>query len=781
MIRNKYYTNIIILTLFVFFSFGHGLAQSVHNRSEGLHFTSLPTRWDESVPLGNGMLGSLVYKKNGMLRLALDRADLWDLRPVKGFDSPHFSYQWIYKHVLNKNYDPVHQLVDYPYDHDAAPTKIPGGALDLPIAGLGKIRSVDLDIVTATCYIQWVNGTTATFFISAVSPIGFFRFENLPAGYNFSLQLKSPPYQTTEQDKSGNAVVGGQDLVRLGYPKGNIEQTGHLIHYHQQGWGNFSYDIAVSWKEKTQHSMEGTWSITSKGSPYSSHVSANDVVLSALKESFDRVWKEHKTWWSAYWKQSSVQLPDPVLMHQYDMDMYLFASASRKGSPPITLQAVWTADNGELPPWKGDFHNDLNTQLSYWPGYSSNHLKESSVFTDWLWKNKPTFLAYTRQFFKDKGLNVPGVCTLTGEPMGGWGQYSLSPTIACWLSQYFYWQWIYSGDKQFLKNRAYPWLKAVATHIESIAIMDKSNHWKLPISSSPEFFDNTLKAWFFQTSNYDLSLIRWLLKSTIEMSDILNLQDEATHWKNFLSGWPSLAINDKDSTLLVAPEIPYSFSHRHFSHLMSIYPLRLIDWYHGKKDQQIIDASLEELKKYGTSGWVGFSYPWEACLKAMAQDGNGAAKALTIFATAFCSPNSFNLNGDQSGKGYSGFTYRPFTLEANFAFAQGVQLMLSQQHEGVNYIFPAIPETWLNVSFQKLRAPGAFLISAKKGNGKITDLQVTALNGGQIKIENPFLHQKVQVKGTKLPPDAFDQDVLVISLSPGQNINISNDQTSNLR
>ena len=142
------------------------------------------------------------------------------------------------------------------------------------------------------------------------------------------------------------------------------------------------------------------------------------------------------------------------------MDMYLFASASRKGAPPISLQAVWTADNGSFPPWRGDFHNDLNTQLSYWPGYASNHLEESSVFTDWLWRIKPAAKKYTQHLFKDSGLNVPGVGTLVGRPMGRWAQYSFSPTVSCWLAQNFYWQWIYSGDINFLKQYAYPWVQA---------------------------------------------------------------------------------------------------------------------------------------------------------------------------------------------------------------------------------------------------------------------------------------------------------------------------------
>ena len=111
MIKNKAFINIIILLLSVFFFSGHVFAQSVHNTSKGLHFTSLPTRWDEAIPLGNGMMGALIYEKEGNLRIALDRADLWDLRPIKSYSDPNFSYQWIYKQVLKQDYAPVEAVL----------------------------------------------------------------------------------------------------------------------------------------------------------------------------------------------------------------------------------------------------------------------------------------------------------------------------------------------------------------------------------------------------------------------------------------------------------------------------------------------------------------------------------------------------------------------------------------------------------------------------------------------------------------------------------------------
>ena len=68
-----------------------------------LSFSVLSDRWDEAIPLGNGMLGALVWHKDGKLRISLDRADLWDLRPVKEFDHPEFCYQWVYQQVLKKD------------------------------------------------------------------------------------------------------------------------------------------------------------------------------------------------------------------------------------------------------------------------------------------------------------------------------------------------------------------------------------------------------------------------------------------------------------------------------------------------------------------------------------------------------------------------------------------------------------------------------------------------------------------------------------------------------
>ncbi|GEM_PF-5935514 len=95
-------------------------------------------------------------------------------------------------------------------------------------------------------------------------------------------------------------------------------------------------------------------------------------------------------------------------------------------------------------------------------------------------------------------------------------------------------------------------------------------------------------------------------------------------------------------------------------------------------------ASLAELERLGTSMWTGYSFSWLGNLEARAKDGEKAERALEIISTAFTLRNSFHCNGDQSGKGYSKFKYRPFTLEGNFAAAAGSGSSRRQS-------FPAVP------------------------------------------------------------------------------------------
>jgi len=338
--------------------------------------------------------------------------------------------------------------------------------------------------------------------------------------------------------------------------------------------------------------------------------------------------------------------------------------------------------------------------------------------------------------------------------MGGWIQYSFGPTVSAWLAQHFYLHWKYSQDITFLRERAYPWMKEVAIFLDQVAEQDQNGSRKLPLSSSPEIFDNRREAWFEETTNYDLSLIRFTYRAAGEMALVLGLEEEARQWNKILSQWPDMAVDQK-SGLMFAPGFPYKESHRHFSHLMAFHPLGMIDISQGPEQAEIIYNTLRNMEEQGPDHWTGYSYSWMGNLYARALEGDNAAEALKDFATCFTLPSSFHVNGDQSGTGKSKFTYRPFTLEGNFAFASGIHEMLLQSHTGIVRIFPAIPESWKDVSFRTLRTEGAFLISATRENGSCSRVEIRAEKGGTLHLSDPF-------------GDKSDGKVLEITMEKGE-------------
>lgn len=382
-----------------------------------LHFDSLAKTWDEGIPLGNGMVGALIWQNGNSLRLSLDRADLWDMRPMKGLHRPEFSYKWVEQQVQKKAYEIVQNYFDKPYDEEPAPSKIPGGALEFDIQNWGTVTSVQLSLKEALAQVQWENGLSLTTFVHATQPIGWFRLENYRQ--HFMPQLIPPKYQgEVEQLEAG--PVAGDDLARLGYKQGSVTRQGNAITYQQEGWGGFRYEISVQWQRVDSSIIEGVWSISSHYPDKKLNPAASSVIGQTMQRGYEADLKSHLSWWEKFWNQSAIQLPDSLLEKQWYLEQYKFGAAARQGVPPISLQAVWTADNGRIPPWKGDYHHDLNTQLSYWPCYSSNHLEEGLGYFDHLDENKANYKRYTKVYFGTDGLAVPGVTTLDGTEMGGW-------------------------------------------------------------------------------------------------------------------------------------------------------------------------------------------------------------------------------------------------------------------------------------------------------------------------------------------------------------------------
>lgn len=670
--------------------------------------------WDEAVPLGNGLTGGLLWGDGRVIRLSLDRGDLWDNRTPDTYREAGWTYANMQALVKAKNQAELVRLFDDPFEHVKYPTKLPGARLELTLDEGRTLREFSLDLRRAVGRATFDTGALDVVF-SANAPVTVMRLRG---------------------SRAAAKLVAPAGLAELGYSPAQQGEGAGEAWLSQDAALGFRYAVAVVWQARGADT-EFALAIETGRTDADVRAAAMTRARAALARGYDALVTPHVEWWRQFWARSSVTVPDAAIQQHYNLVRYFYGAASRRGAPPMPLQGVWTADAGKLPPWKGDFHFDLNVQLTYWPYLAAGHFDEGASLLDFLWNLVPRHRAFATSFYGTGGIVLPGVMGLDGQPLAGWGQYSLSPVQGAWMAQAFEQHWRYTGDRTFLAERAYPYTSMIAEGILGLMKPDAAGHLALPLSSSPEIHDNSLKAWLTPMSNYDLALTRWLLGALGSMARELNRPTDAKRWDETLARMAPLAVDDVQ-VLRVSPDESLTASHRHFSHLMAIHPLGTLNVEGPARGRDVVNASLDHLASLGTKQWVGYSFSWAACLEARAARGERALAYLSTFVKAFILRNGFHVNGDQTKSGLSNFTYRPFTLEGNFAAMQAVHEMLLQSWGGTVRVFPAMPAGWADAIFERLRAEGGYEVTATRSGGETTNVVITATQPGTLRLRNPF-------------------------------------------
>jgi alpha-L-fucosidase 2 len=701
-------------------------------------------RWDEAIPLGNGLIGALLWGDSSNIQISLDRGDCWDLRSPPEYKRSDFNWKNLKQLVAEKDLEAIRTRYSYPYLKCPYPTKLRIGRIGLHLSKIYKANAFNLDIFNALGAVNFDKGIIESF-IDAKSPVGMIRLRGIEGIF----KLYPPPYGE-KQDAKEDKFSGGH-VSLLGYPasvSGGLESMQWFVQECAEG---FKYAVVIGQSKCNTGDCDVAFTIASTNDGTDPLLIGQKRVSEALTNGFAAMFEEHKLWWHTFWSKSEIDIPDKSIEQHYYLVQYYYGAASRRGMPAMPLQGLWTADENILPPWKGDYHHDLNTQMSYWAYLTANHLDEGACFLDFLWDRFDVAKTFANEFYGTTGACYPSVMGFDGQPLGGWPQYSLSPTNNAWLAHQFYLHWRYTLDTEFLRQRAYPMCMSIAQCLVGLLEPDVHGKLKLPLSTSPEIHDDQLAAWVIPNSNYDLALMRWLLKAVAEMADTLGFGADAAWSNDIYDKLDDLAIDDisfdgstRPGSLKIAPDESLTVSHRHFSHIMAIYPLGTLHIENTDYDNAVIDASLRHLDMLGTGLWVGFSFTWMACIAARCGKPERALMMLQLFLKAFVSRNGFHLNGDYKNLGISSWNYRPFTLEANFAAAQAVHEMLLQSWNGTVRIFPAMPEDWLDASFENLRAEGAFLISAKRRAGNTIWIHVVAERDGVLRLRNPFKTANVE-------------------------------------
>jgi len=392
----------------------------------------------DAIPLGNGLSGGLLWGSGTNVYLSLDRGDLWDSRPHPSYTNAAFTYGTVVEMAqgkrtdeLNKKYARVSNI----------PAKVPGARLVIDLPGGVSVDGFSLDLRRAFGSANLKGASAIECFFSDTEPVAMVKIPGARPAFKL---VGNPCFK--KELRSEDAEVS------------NTADSSSLV---QQVDGDFSFVIHVQANRLKDETVLAISIVTSRDDKDPLAL-AHKRTAAALANGYESLQQEHEAWWAEFWAKSSVQIPDPTIQLQYNLVQYYYGAASPRGSPPIPLQGVWSTDNGKLPAWRGDYHHDLNTELTYWAYLNSGRFDQGLSFIDFMWSLKPVHEEFARKFIGvPAGHLVPGVMALDGKPMGSWFQYTLSPTMGAWVSQSFYQHWRYTMDRAFLAERAYPYCAGI--------------------------------------------------------------------------------------------------------------------------------------------------------------------------------------------------------------------------------------------------------------------------------------------------------------------------------
>ena len=738
--------------------------------------------FEESLPIGNGKLGALVYGGTDDNIIYLNDITLWTGKPVdRNLDAD--AHQWIPK-IREALFNEDYQLADSLQHYVQGPNSQyfqPLGTLHIKDLGLGAVsdyhRSLSLDsAIIKDRYVRDGKVITREYFASNPDKLIAIR---LRGDINCKIAL------TAQVPHHVKAIP--TQLTMTGHATGDANES---IHFCTMLSVKTDGDVMASDSSLTiTHAKEAILYLINEtsfngfdkhpvkeGAPYLENA-ANDI-WHTQNYSFDEFYARHLTDYKAIYDRVKIDLGGSKetahlsaitsqLLKDYtdnggnnryieelyfQYGRYLLISCSRTEGVPANLQGLWTPHLWS--PWRGNYTVNINLEENYWPAFVAN-LAEMAQPLDGFIQSLAANGVYTAKNYYgiDEGWcsshnsDIWAMTNPVGEknesPM--WANWNMG---GAWLVNTLWERYQFTQDKTYLQTVAYPLMKGAARFCLRWLIENPKQPGELITapSTSPENEYKTDKGYHGVTcygGTADLAIIRELLTNTIAAGRILGERN-------------------KDMELALAKLHPYTIGHmgdlnewyydwddwdpkhRHQSHLIGLYPGNHVS------DADLLKASERTLEIKGdeTTGW---STGWRINLWARLKNGEKAHQIYRKLLTAVAPEKSNMPNYSKGGGTYPNLfdAHPPFQIDGNFGGTAGVCEMLMQSGDNQIELLPALPEQWKDGCVSGLCARGGFEVNFKWKDGKVRDCSIKAKTNSTVTLLYNGQQKTVKLKAGK--------------------------------